>query len=39
VLVVSTIAFLWFVGVVRGRIGDREPRLFGTVFFGSSLRG
>jgi hypothetical protein len=37
VLVVSTIAFLWFVGVVRGRIGDREPRLFGTVFFGSSI--
>ena len=37
VLVVSTIAFLWFVGVVRGRLGDREPRLFGTVFFGSSL--
>ncbi len=36
-LVVATIAFLWFVGVVRGRIGDREPRLFGTVFFGSSI--
>ena len=37
VLVVASIAFLWFVGVVRGRIGDREPRLFGTVFFGSSV--
>ena len=37
VLVISTIAFLWFVGVVRRRLGDREPRLFGTVFFGSSL--
>lgn len=37
VLVVATIAFLWFVGVVRGRIGEREPRLFGTVFFGSSI--
>jgi hypothetical protein len=37
VLVVATIAFLWFVGVVRGRLGDREPRLFGTVFFGSSM--
>ena len=36
-LVVATIAFLWFVGVVRGRLGDREPRLFGTVFFGSSV--
>jgi hypothetical protein len=37
VLVVATIAFLWFVGVVRGRIGDREPRLFGTVFLGASI--
>lgn len=37
ILVVATIAFLWFVGVVRGRLGDREPRLFGTVFLGSSL--
>ncbi len=37
VLVFSTIAFLWFVGVVRGRIGDQEPKLFGTVFFGSSI--
>ena len=37
VLVLSTIAFLWFVGVVRGRIGDREPKLFGTVFLGSSV--
>jgi hypothetical protein len=37
VLVVATIAFLWFVGVVRGRLGDSEPRLFGTVFLGSSV--
>lgn len=37
VLVFSTIAFLWFVGVVRARLGDREPRLFGTVFFGASM--
>ncbi len=37
VLVFSTIAFLWFVGVVRGRIGDSEPKLFGTVFLGSSI--
>jgi len=36
-LVIATIAFLWFVGVVRGRLGDREPRLFGTVFLGSSV--
>lgn len=37
ILVISTIAFLWFVGVVRGRLGEREPRLFGTVYFGSSI--
>lgn len=37
VLVAATIAFLWFVGVVRGRLGDREPKLFGTVFLGASL--
>lgn len=37
VLVVATIAFLWFVGVVRGRLGDREPKLFGTVFLGASI--
>ena len=27
VIVVATIAFMWFVGVVRSRVGDREPRL------------
>ena len=37
VLVVATIAFLWFVGVVRGRLGEHEPKLFGTVFFGASI--
>jgi hypothetical protein len=37
VLVIATIAFLWFVGVIRGRVGDHEPRLFGTVFFGSAI--
>ncbi|MCU0261280.1 MAG: hypothetical protein MUE78_09695 [Ilumatobacteraceae bacterium] len=37
VMVVGTIAFLWFVGVVRGRLGDNEPKLFGTVFFGASI--
>ena len=31
------IAFLWFVGVVRDRIGSREDRLFATVFLGSGL--
>jgi hypothetical protein len=37
VIVVATIAFLWFVGVVRGRLGDHEPKLFGTVFFGGGV--
>lgn len=36
-LVASTIAFLWFVGVIRSRLGDDEPKLFGTVFFGASI--
>ncbi|MGZ4560211.1 MAG: hypothetical protein ACXVXJ_04445 [Mycobacteriaceae bacterium] len=31
------IAVLWFVGVVRDRIGALEDRFFSTVFFGSSL--
>jgi hypothetical protein len=31
------IAFLWFVGVLRDRIGDREDRFFATVFLGSAL--
>lgn len=31
------IAFLWFMGVVRDRIGKREDRFFGTVFLGSGL--
>jgi hypothetical protein len=31
------IAFLWFIGVVRDRIGQREDRFFATVFFGSGL--
>src|SRR4029077_3214865 len=30
-------AFLWFVGVVRDRIGEREDRFFATVFLGSGL--
>jgi hypothetical protein len=37
VLAFSTIAFLWFVGVIRSRIGGREPMLVGTVFFGGSI--
>ena len=31
------IAFLWFIGVLRDRIGEREDRFFGTVFLGSGL--
>ena len=31
------IAFLWFIGVVRDRLGDREDRFFTTVFLGSGL--
>jgi len=31
------IAFLWFIGVVRDRIGQGEDRLFATVFLGSGL--
>ncbi|MFT6289865.1 MAG: MFS family permease [Ilumatobacter sp.] len=34
---ISAIAFLWFVAVIRRRLGDREDRFFGTVFFGSSI--
>ena len=31
------IAFLWFVGVLRDRLGAREDRLFATVFLGSGF--
>ena len=31
------IAFLWFIGVVRDRLGAYEDRLFATVFLGSGL--
>lgn len=36
-LVMGSIAFIWFVAVIRRRVGDRENRFFGSVFFGSSL--
>jgi hypothetical protein len=36
-LVVSAIMFVWFVAVIRRRVGERENRFFGTVFFGSAL--
>jgi hypothetical protein len=31
------IAFLWFIGVLRDRMGAQEDRFFATVFFGSGL--
>ncbi len=31
------IAFLWFIGVLRDRLGEQEDRFFATVFFGSGL--
>jgi len=31
------IAFLWFIGVVRDRVGAYEDRFFASVFFGSGL--
>jgi hypothetical protein len=36
-MTLSSIAFVWFVAVIRRRVGDRENRFFGTVFFGSAL--
>jgi hypothetical protein len=31
------VAFLWFIGVLRDRLGNAEDRLFATVFLGSGL--
>ena len=31
------IAFLWFIGVIRDRLGENEDRFFATVFLGSGL--
>lgn len=31
------IAFLWFIGVIRDRLGELEDRFFATVFLGSGL--
>jgi hypothetical protein len=31
------IAFLWFIGVIRDRLGQHEDRFFSTVFLGSGL--
>ena len=34
---VSGIAFLWFIAVIRRRLGDHEDQFFSTVFFGSGV--
>ena len=31
------IAFLWFIGVIRDRVGEREDRFFASVFLGAGL--
>ena len=31
------VAFLWFVGVLRDQLGQKEDRFFATVFFGSAI--
>lgn len=35
--VISAVSFLWFVAVIRRRVGDREDRFFATVFLGSGI--
>ena len=34
---VGVVAFLWFMAVIRRRLGDREDQLFATVFLGSGI--
>lgn len=36
-VVFAMIGFIWFVAVIRHRIGEREPRFFATVFFGAGI--
>ena len=36
-IAISSVAFMWFVAVIRRRIGDREDRFVGTVFLGSGI--
>ena len=31
------LAFLWFTGVIRDRLGEREDRFFATIFLGSGI--
>jgi hypothetical protein len=37
VMVIATLAFLWFLGVLRSRLGDRAPHLVVTVFFAGGI--
>ena len=34
---VAAVAFLWFVAVIRRRVGEREDQFFSTVFLGSGI--
>ncbi len=34
---IAGVSFLWFIGVLRDRLGAREDRFFATVFLGSGL--
>jgi hypothetical protein len=36
-VLIAGISFLWFIGVLRDRLGPREDRFFATVFLGSGL--
>jgi hypothetical protein len=36
-MVLAIVGLLWFIAVIRNRMGDREPKLFSTVFFGSGI--
>lgn len=34
---ISSVSFLWFIAVIRRKVGDREDRFFATVFLGSGI--
>jgi hypothetical protein len=34
---VAAVTFLWFIAVIRRRVGDREDQFFATVFLGSGI--
>jgi hypothetical protein len=34
---IAGVAFMWFLGVLRDRLGEREDKFFATVFLGSGL--